>query len=177
MVLLPEWIDLVVSVLTMLGTVAAVVVAFYLYCASQRPDVVAYLSHDRDNDCVFVVKNLGKGVAKDVKFESSGFDFVQERYRDFVRDCSFLSKGIPVLAPGANRNTVVLDGPEIKDHDMLVSKVVITYRRRRFWWHKTEKRSFPLDYYSFAGSIYAKSDLCRLMVATEVIAGIRKKGE
>ena len=173
---MPEWINLVVNILTMFGTVAAVVVALYLYWASQRPDVIAYLSHDRDNGCVvFVVENVGKGVARDVKFESFEFDLVQEKHRDFVRERSFLAKGIPVLVPGANRNTVVLDGSEIKDHDSFAPEVTVTYRRRRFRGYKTETRSFPLDYYSFAGSIYTKSDLHRLTLATEAIAAILKK--
>mgnify|MGYP004493612691 CR=1 FL=1 len=63
---------------------------------------------------MFEVKNLGKGLAKDVKVDSFDFDLVQDKYRDYVRERSFLTKGIPVLVPEANRNTVILDGPEIK---------------------------------------------------------------
>ena len=173
-----DCLNLVINILTMLGTIAAVVAALYFYWASQLPDIIAYLSHDRDNDCVvFIIENVGKGVAENVKFESFDFDLVQEKYRDFVRKRSFLSKGIPILVPGANRSTVVLSGPEIKGCDMLVSNVGIAYQRKRFWWYKTEKRSFSLDYYSFAGTIYTKSDLHRLTVAVEAIADICKKVE
>ena len=170
--------EFIVNVLTMAGTVSAVLVALYLYWAAQRPDVIAYLSHDRDNDCiVFVVENLGKGVARDLKFDSFDFDLVQERYRDFVRNRSFLSKGVPVLVPGASRSTVILCGPEIKDYDSVVSEVSISYMRKGFCGLVTEKHNFPLDYYSFSGSIYTKSDLHKIRVATEVIAGIRTAEE
>ncbi len=171
---MPDCVSFAVNVLTMVGTVAAVFIALYLYWVAQRPDVVAYLSHDRDNGCVlFVVENVGRGVAEDVKVDKFDFGLVQEKYRDFVRGRSFLTKGIPVLVPGASRNTVVLDGPEIKDYDSIVSQVSLSYKRKGFWRPKLENRSFPLDYYSFSGSIYTKSDLHKLRVATEVIAGIR----
>jgi hypothetical protein len=163
-----------VNVLAAFGTLAAVFVSLHLYWVAQRPDIIAYLSHDRDNGCVlFEVKNLGKGVAMDVKIDSFDFDLVQDKYRDFVRERSFLAKGIPVLVPEACRNTVILKGPEIKNFESVVSKVSLSYKRKRFFGIKTEKCSFPLDYYSFSGSIYTKSDLHKLRVATEVIAGIR----
>lgn len=171
-----ECVSLIVNVLTMLGTIAAVVVALCLYWAAQRPDVIAYLSHDRDNGCVFfIVENVGKGVARDIEIGYFDFGFVQEKYRDYVEQRSFLAKGIPVLVPGASRSTIILDGPEIKDYSMVVSEVSLSYRRRCFRRHKIEKVSFPLDYYSFSGSVYAKSDLHKMMVAAEVIAGIRSK--
>ena len=168
--------NFVVNVLAAFGAIAAVFVSLYLYWAAQRPDIIAYLSHDRDNGCVlFEVKNLGKGVAMDVKIDSFDFDLVQDKYRDFVRERSFITKGIPVLVPEAYRNTVILDGPEIKNFDSIVSQVSLSYKRKGFFGLKTEKRSFPLDYYSFCGSIYKKSDLHALRVATEVIAGIKTK--
>lgn len=69
-----------VNVLAAFGTIAAVFVSLYLYWAAQRPDVIAYLSHDRDNGCVlFEVKNLGKGVAEDVSIDSFDFGLVQEK--------------------------------------------------------------------------------------------------
>lgn len=171
-----DCVSFAVNVLTMAGTVAAVFVALYLYWAAQRPDIIAFLSHDRDNGCVlFVVENVGKGVAEDVKIGSFDFDLVQEKYRDFVRERSFLTKGIPVLVPGDLRSTVILDGPEIKDFDSVVSQVSLSYKRKGFCGPKLENRSFPLDYYSFCGSLYTKSDLHKLRVATEVIAGIRTK--
>ncbi len=172
-----DWANLIVSVLTMVGTIAAVVVALWLYWASQRPEVIAYLSHDRDNGCVlFIVENVGKGVAEEVRFESFDFEQVQDQYREFVRERSFLTHGIPVLVSGESRSTVVLSGPEIKDYGSVVSRVDISYKRKRFGrWNKTEKCEFALDYYSFAGSIYTKSDMHKLMMATEVIAGLRTK--
>ena len=163
-----------VNVLAAVGALAAVFVSLYLYWAAQRPDIIAYLSHDRDNGCVlFEVKNYGRGVAENVKIDSFDFDLVQDKYRDFVRECSFLAKGIPVLAPEAYRNTVILDGPDIKNFDSVVSQVSISYKRKCLLGLKSEKRIFPLDYYSFCGSIYKKSDLHKLRVAIEVIAGIR----
>ena len=72
-----EKANFVVNVLAALGAIAAVFVSLHLYWAAQRPDIIAYLSHDRDNGCVlFEVKNLGKGVAKDVKIDSFDFDLV-----------------------------------------------------------------------------------------------------
>ncbi len=166
--------NLIVNVLAASGAIAAVFVSLHIYWAAQKPDIIAYLSHDRDNGCVlFEVKNLGKGVAMDLKIDSFDFGLVQDKYRDFVRERSFLTKGIPVLVPEAYRNTVILDGPEIKNFDSVVSQVSLSYKRKGFFGSKTEKRSFPLDYYSFSGSIYMKSDLHKLRVATEVIAGIK----
>ena len=78
-----------------------------------------------------------------------------------------------MLAPEAYRNTVILDGPDIKNFDSVVSQVSISYKRKCLLGLKSEKRIFPLDYYSFCGSIYKKSDLHKLRVAIEVIAGIR----
>lgn len=78
-----------------------------------------------------------------------------------------------MLVPGAYRNTVILDGPDIKNFDSIVSQVSLSYKRKGFFGLKNEKRGFPLDYYSFCGSIYKKSDLHALRVATEVIAGIK----
>ena len=114
-------------------------------------------------------------MAEDVKIDSFNFDLVQDKYRDFVRERSFLTKGIPVLVPEAYRNTVILDGPEIKNFDLVVSQVTLSYKRKGFFGPKIEKRSFPLDYNSFCGSIYKKSDLYKLRIAAEVIAGIRTK--
>lgn len=169
-----ENVNCCVNVLAAGSALAAVFISLYLYRAAQRPDIIAYLSHDRDNGCVlFEVKNIGKGVAMDVKIGSFDFDLVQAKYRDFVRERSFLAKGIPVLVPEACRNTVILKGPEIKNFESVVSKVSLSYKRKRVFGIKTEKCSFPLDYYSFSGSIYTKSDLHKLRVATEVIAGIR----
>ncbi len=166
--------NFIVNLIAAGGALAAVFVSLYLYWAAQRPDIVAYLSHDRDNGCVlFEVKNLGRGVAEDVKIGSFDFDLVQDKYRDYVCERSFLTKGIPVLVPEAYRNTVILDGPDIKNFDSIVSQVSISYKRKGLLGHKTEKRVFPLDYYSFCGSIYKKSDLHKLRVAIEVIAGIR----
>lgn len=171
-----ENVNTFVNVLAAGGAIAAVAVSLYLYWAAQRPDIFAYLIHDRDNGCVlFEVKNLGKGVAEDVKIDSFNFDLVQDKYRDFVRERSFLTKGIPVLVPEAYRNTVILDGPEIKNFDLVVSQVTLSYKRKGFFGPKIEKRSFPLDYNSFCGSIYKKSDLYKLRIAAEVIAGIRTK--
>lgn len=110
-----------------------------------------------------------------MKIDSFDFDFVQEKYRNYVRERSFLTKGIPVLVPGDYRNTVILDGPEIRNFESVVSGVSLSYKRKGFFRPKTEMRSFPLDYYSFCGSIYTKSDLHRLTIATEVIAGIATK--
>lgn len=166
--------NFIVNVIAAGGALAAVFVSLYLYWAAQRPDIVAYLSHDRDNGCVlFEVINLGRGVAEDVKIDSFDFDLVQDKYRDYVCERSFLTKGIPVLVPEAYRNTVILDGPDIKIFDSIVSQVSISYKRKGLLGFKTEKRVFPLDYYSFCGSIYKKSDLHKLRVAIEVIAGIR----
>ncbi len=169
-----DYANLVVSVLTMIGTIAAVLAALYLYRADQRPDIIAYLSHDRDNGCViFVVENVGKGVARDLRIDFFDFGMIQEQFRDFVRERSFVSKGIPLLVPGENRSTIVLSEPEIKDYPSVKAEVELSYKRKGLVRPRTEKRSFSLDYYSFPGSIYTKSDLHKLRVAVEVIAGVR----
>jgi len=80
--------------------------------ASTEPRVVIYIRHDEKRPHVLqiVIENLGKGVARDVRFECS------EGIPDFIRgelgpdgmplttlDYSPLIDGIPALAPGGTR--------------------------------------------------------------------------
>lgn len=64
---------------------------------------------------ISLLKIRGRGVAKNIKILSFDYELVDESYRDYVRGNSFLSKGIPVLVSGENRNTIVMGCRDLKD--------------------------------------------------------------
>lgn len=75
-----------------------------------------------------------------------------------------------MLVLGSSRSTVILAGSMSSFADMN-SQVKIAYKQKsifRFWLKKID--CFTLDYYSFSGSVYLKSDLHRVAVALEKIA-------
>lgn len=161
-------INLVVNTLSMIGTVSAVYVAIFLYYVGSLPEIVAYLKHDRDSGCVYLfIENKGKGMAKNIKILSFDYELVDESYRDYVRGNSFLSKGIPVLVSGENRNTIVMGCRDLKDYESVVSEIEISYERKGLFRTVTSTAIYPIDYYSFVGSLYTKSDLHRIAVALE----------
>ena len=91
------------------------------------------------------------------------------RYETIER--SFVYQGIPVLVPGASRETVICAAPDIKAFSEVRSTVTVTYECKGFpFGMKKVKDKFVIDYGSFSGSVHTDSDEHRIMVATEKIA-------
>lgn len=166
-----------------IATVAAAVisaialfVALYAGYRSELPQVVASLEFDGDRNCIYlVVQNLGKGVAYDILL--SGYDDAvwMERFRPQVSK-SFVTKGIPILVPGAKRSTVVAAGRIMDEMKDVSSPLLITYSERGFLCsRKTVVEEFTLDYESYSGSIYMQSDSHLLRTAMERIEKHLKK--
>lgn len=155
-----ECANFVVSVVSCIAAVAAVIVALRSIYESKLPDVVVYLEHDRDNSCMnLVVKNFGKGIARNISM--NGFDYsmadpgmVQQLKHTFIE------RGIPVLVPGASRSTVIQGGTSMKSHSEDACNVTVAYTESAFpFGTKTFSETFVLDYYSFSSSLYTKSEL------------------
>ena len=71
-----------------------------------------------------------------------------------------MATGIPCLVPNALRKTIILVSGEMRGREDLCVPVTVSYSRRGIIKKSVGcSDSFPLDYGSFAGSLYAKSDL------------------
>lgn len=166
-----DYLSSISGIVSSVAVVASFIVAYCVYRDSGKPYVVVFLEHDRDHGCLsLVVSNLGNSAAKDVTFSDFNYSFVGNEFRNYIETKSFLKKGIPMLVPGASRSTVILAGSMSSFADMN-GQVKIAYKQKsifRFWLKKTD--CFTLDYYSFSGSVYLKSDLHRVAVALEKIA-------
>lgn len=166
-----DFLSSISGIVSSVAVVASFIVAYCVYRDSGKPYVVVFLEHDRDHECLsLVVSNLGKSAAKDIVFSDFNYSFVGNEFRNYIDTKSFLKKGIPVLVPGASRSTVILAGSMSSFADTS-DQVKIAYKKKsifRFWLKRTDY--FTLDYYSFAGSVYLKSDLHRVAVALEKIA-------
>lgn len=84
---------------------------------------------------------------------------------DRARLCkrSFIASGIPCLVPNALRKTIVHAGGEMKGREDLCIPVTVAYNQREIFRHSVGcSESFPLDYSSFSGSLYTKSDLTQI---------------
>ena len=164
--------------------IAAVIASVWIFADSKRPEIVAYITRDEDAGSVLlVVANVGGGCAYDVSLSDFDMTFVGlegaddakfEGHREMVRE-SFVFKGIPMLAPGDTRCTVVCNcGYAVANLEGRTSDISATYytakKHPRFMWWKRKRGSFTLDYYSFAHTLYSKSNEYRIMQALEKMA-------
>lgn len=139
--------------------------------------IVAFLEHVRDKSCVlFVIENFGTGVASNI--EIGGFDYalVGEREKENV-ERSFVETGIPMLIPGARRDTLLLGGVnEMRKRLDVSCSVTLRYSERGLLGRpKRREEEFLLDMGSFAGSLYMMSDFHKMVVATESMAESLKR--
>lgn len=140
-------------------SILALIVAIRVNHQAGLPQIIAYIDIDHDKNAVsFIVSNVGRGVAYNVSL--SGFDneIISERFRDDVHK-SFISKGIPILVPGASRKTIIAAGRIMDEMGERVSPITVTYFERGML-RKRKKvcEEFILDYVSLTGSIYTPSD-------------------
>ena len=90
---------------------------------------------------------------------------------------SFVGTGIPMLVPGARRDTLLLCGPGDMGKRLGVScAVTLSYSERGLLGRpKHREEEFLLDMGSFAGSLYTMSDFHNLVEATKSMAESLKK--
>ncbi len=150
----------IASIASCLAGIVAVWVAIYVHYDSKRPAIVAYLEHDRDHGCIYlVVSNQGNGIAYDVKITDFDYSLVESEHQEMARK-SFLSRGIPVLVPNASRNTIIQAGAGMRECADKSGVIKLSYKEKGMLRKRHEcTDEFVLDYYSFSGSIYVQSDL------------------
>lgn len=155
-----EIANIVISAASCIAAISAVVVALYVNYQSKLPDVAVYLEHDRDHASKYlVVRNFGKGIARNVELEGFDYEMTTPSLRPSLKN-SFIERGIPLLAPNAERNTVIQAGRITREHGDNSCLVTISYSEDAFIGKsKTVKQEFTLDFYSFAGSIYSLTDV------------------
>lgn len=165
-------VQIVACTLATLCSIGAMGIAVWTVHESRRPQPVAFLEHVRDKSCVlFVVENFGTGIASNI--EISGFDYalVGEDERKSV-ERSFVETGIPMMVPGARRDTLLLGGAgDMRERLDVSCSVTLHYNERGLLGgsrHREEE--FLLDMGSFAGSLYTMSDFHNLVAAAKNIA-------
>lgn len=162
------------SIGSCIGSFLAVGVALYVFFASKRPHVVAYLDSQMDHGALyFVVKNVGSSVAYDIKISCFDYEIVMQEVVPAVQ-ASFVEKGIPMLVPDASRRTFIAKTNWAKEH--IAEKepsIKVSYARKGALGHKKAAvEEFILDYYSFANSLYERSDISKAANAAETTAEI-----
>lgn len=153
-------VSLVVNIIAAVGAVLAVVTALYIHWDSSSPDVQVFLESDTDHGySSIVVKNFGKKPAYDVKVIGFDFAFVQAELLEKVK-ASFVAKGIPMLAPGQQRRTIITENSFASNsfyNDCVQGEIV--FKKKSFFGKRKITSLYVLDYYSFANSLYTDSDL------------------
>lgn len=170
-------VQIVACALATLCSIGAMGIAVWTVHDSRRPQPVAFLEHVRDKSCVlFVIENFGTGVASSI--EISGFDYalVGECEKENV-ERSFVETGVPMLVPGARRDTLLLGGADDMRKRLGAScAVTLSYSERELLGRpKRREEEFLLDMGSFAGSLYTMSDFHKMVVATESMAESLKR--
>lgn len=158
--------------LGVVSSIAAVWVALYVSYKASLPQVIAYLDFDEDhNSMYFVVENRGSGVAYDIRFLNFGEQIIQENLRDIVRK-SFIHNGVPVLAPGKIRRTLIAAGRMQEEMENYSARVTVVYKEKSMFLrrNKTVKEPTVLEYRSYTGSLYAHSDMHEMKMSLDKIA-------
>lgn len=105
----------VAAIVSALGAIAAVVVALYISRQAILPQIVAYLEFDADHSCMYlVVKNIGNGVARDIRIDGFDCSLAGKELREYRSDKSFVARGIPCLVPNAWRQTIILKAGDMR---------------------------------------------------------------
>lgn len=165
-------VQIVACALATLCSIGAMGIAVWTVHESRRPQPVAFLEHVRDKSCVlFVIENFGTGVASKIEINRFDYALVGERERKKVEH-SFVETGIPMLVPGARRDTLLLSGADdMRKRLEVSSSVTLRYSERGLLGRsKHREEEFLLDMGSFAGSLYTMSDFHNMVVATESMA-------
>ena len=163
-------LEVVGSSLSIIVAIAAVFVALYVNHDAKSPQVIAYLEYDLDHSgVIFVVKNFGDGVARNVSINDFDYSFAEDSYRDSLA-ASFIAGGIPVLVPGAFRSAAINHGAAAAPFEESVIEIKVSYDSKGFpFGIKRNEEVFLLEYKSFFGSRNYTSDLHRGASAVERI--------
>lgn len=148
-----------------LVTLFATVLNYWLVRSSHDPHVVAYSASDPDRTTmiVLVVKNVGNGLAYDVRFDTSepipwkawGVSPETAKSPEFMEEGPII-KGIPLLAPGESRvmNWGQFGGLKAALNGRSI-RLTATYESRGVLpWNPTEHRTESvIEVDSFAGTV------------------------
>lgn len=146
------------SLTSAVAAVAAAAVSIIVYRNNRIPDIISYLVFDRDHQQVsIVVENRGNGVARNIRFDNFDASLVKENIEEHFKS-SFVSRGISMLVPGDRREAIVNYG-DMGYSEKSVNDIVVEYEYKGLFRWSRAKRTFTLDYYSFAGALFTKSDL------------------
>lgn len=155
--------------------IAAVVVSLWINHDAKKPEVIVYLKSDTDHlDVGFVVENIGKGTARNVRIEGFDESMVEPVMRRVVLG-GFIEHGIPTLVPGDKRSTVVCTTKYASDNLAdFESEVRVRYSEKGICggWKESGGGSFVLDYRSFSNTLFTTSDLHMIARAQKKMAGI-----
>lgn len=162
------------SAVSAVAAICAVATSLHIYHASKRPEVIAHIEPDYDKGCVrLVVENVGSGIARDIALvDLKVSDICPERYA-VMASKSFIVRGIPTLAPGSKRETVVCTvahaSEKLRDYE---SEVKLVYKRKTPYmgrWKFVED-TFILDFYSIRGVLRTDGDAHSIVKSLEKIA-------
>lgn len=162
-----------VAVFACIAAVASSIVAVLTYRKSKAPEVIAYLEADRDRGTLlFVVKNIGNGVAYDLTLDVGDLPVKGDLKKNV--DESFVRSGVPMLVPAAQRSAIIHRiGDAVREYGDRTYWASLSYYRSRGGGHRPRlpiSDKFVLEYYTFAGALYTKSDQYLSRVALERIA-------
>lgn len=133
----PSWTDVGVFWITIfvgLVTAAATAINYFLYRSQVAPEVIVYVTADQRRPSIInlIIENIGKGVAKNIRFELShpipqkAFGFENPPLASTMTAGPLIS-GIPALGPGARR--VITWGQYGGLHAALGDRVVLVTAR------------------------------------------------
>lgn len=160
-----------------LASVAAVLTTLYVFHKQQEPRIVVFLESDTDNGAVeLVVRNDGKSAARNIRLPLFDWEMAQLNDLSTIKG-SFITRGIPMLAPGCERRTILCTtgyaGKKLQDKEVIQH---VDYERRSLLNGWTDCwDDFTLDYYSFAHSVYFESDVHQSRVAVQNISKESKR--
>ena len=166
----PSFSDALTAIATLISA-ASLYVAVRAGWQVTRPQIVINLEFGADRKSVeLIVGNYGNGVASDIEFLGYDDCIVMNEYLSFVME-SFLKNGIPILVPGAKRSTIIAGGTGLKELENARTAIKVRYKEKGLLGHMhMVQEEFTLDYVSFSGSFYQKSDAYLLRKAADKIS-------
>lgn len=162
------------TVIAMAIAVIAVIVSLFIYYHDKRPDVVAYIDSNPEKMSVyFVIENIGKGVAYDIRIENFDYNMAEPGVFREMSENSFIAKGAPMIVPGKSRSTIIATPKYVTDYLAgASSEVSLEYKRKSIFGMMRQRSLFTLDYYSFSNILRTDSDIHLIARGVKKIAGI-----
>jgi hypothetical protein len=150
------------SVILALITVSATIINYMFFRSQIDPEVIVYVTTDekRPSIILLIIENIGKGLAKDVKFAFStripqkAFGFEEAPIPQTMNHGPLIT-GIPALGPRSKRViTWGQYGGLLKGMGEKTIDVTINYKSDGLFrtWSRTYSRICPIDIKSFEGT-------------------------